>query len=138
MGALREMASDHQYEWAEDRPQKDSLWRTAGRTLILTIKTADALQERIGEFAGIPEEMFETQVHCFRTIFGKLHWSEAQIMAWSTNNWFLRVGKDTLDHYMALHLHLFTLSNTEGWTYAQEALKHYGAKLLQFRWTATS
>ena len=138
VGALREMASDRQYEWAEDRPQKDSLWRTAGRTSILTVKTADALQERIGEFAGIPEEMFETQVHRFRAIFGKLHWSEAQIMAWSTNNWFLRIGKDTLDHYVALHLHLFTLSNTEGWTYAQEALKHYGAKLLQFRRTATS
>ena len=35
-------------------------------------------------------------------------------------------------------LHLFTLSNTEGWTYAQEALKHYGTKLLQFHRTTTS
>jgi len=138
VGALREMASDRQYEWAEDRPQKDSLWRTAGRTSLLTIKTAEGLQERVGEFAGIPEEMFETQVHRFRTIFSSLHWSDEMIQAWSTNNWFLRIGKDTLDHYVALHLHLFTLSNTEGWTYAQEALKHYGAKLLQFRKTNTS
>jgi hypothetical protein len=138
VGALREMAADRQYEWADDRPQKDSLWRTAGRTSILSFQTSDALQERIGEFAGIPEEMYETQVHRFRSIFGKLHWSDDRILAWSTNNWFLRIGKDTLDHYVALHLHLFTLSNTEGWTYAQEALKHYGAKLLQFRRTTTS
>jgi hypothetical protein len=55
------------------------------------------------------------------------------IQAWATSNWFLRIGKDTLDHYVALHLHLFTLANTEGWTYAQEALKHYGSKLIQFR-----
>jgi hypothetical protein len=138
VGALREMASDRQYEWAEDRPQKDSLWRTAGRTSLLTIKTAEGLQERFGEFAGIPEEMFETQVHRFRTIFSNLHWSDEMIQAWSANNWFLRIGKDTLDHYVALHLHLFTLSNTEGWTYAHEALKYYGAKLLQFRRTNTS
>jgi hypothetical protein len=60
------------------------------------------------------------------------------IQAWSASNWFLWIGKDTLDHYVALHLHLFTLSNTEGWSYAQEALKHYGSKLVQFCRTNTS
>ena len=60
------------------------------------------------------------------------------IHAWATSNWFLRIEKDTLEHYVALHLHLFTLSNTEGWSYAQEALKHYGSKLVQFRRTNTS
>lgn len=138
VGALRDMAEDRRYEWAEDRPQKDSLWRTAGRTSILSIKTAEGLQERVGEFAGIPEEMHETQVHRFRAILSRLHWSEDMIQAWATSNWFLRIGKDTLDHYVALHLHLFTLANTEGWTYAQEALKHYGSKLIQFRRTNTS
>jgi hypothetical protein len=39
---------------------------------------------------------------------------------------------------VALHLPLFTLANTEGWPYAQQALKHYGAKLIQFRRTNTS
>jgi hypothetical protein len=77
-------------------------------------------------------------VHRFRSIFSKLHWSEDMIQAWSASNWFLRIGKDTLEHYVALHLHLFTLSNTEGWSYAQEALKHYGSKLVQFRRTNTS
>ena len=138
VGALRDMAEDRRYEWAEDRPQKDSLWRTAGRTSILSIKTAEGLQERVGEFAGIPEEMHETQVHRFRAILSRLHWSEDMIQAWATSNWYLRIGKDTLDHYVALHLHLFTLANTEGWTYAQEALKHYGSKLIQFRRTNTS
>ena len=37
------------------------------------------------------------------------------IHAWSMSNWFLRIGKDTLEHYIALHLHLFTLANREGW-----------------------
>jgi hypothetical protein len=138
VGALRDMAEDRRYEWAEDRPQKDSLWRTAGRTSILSVKTSEGLQERVGEFAGIPEEMFETQVHRFRSILSRLHWGEDMIQAWATSNWFLRIGKDTLDHYVALHLHLFTLANTEGWPYAQEALKHYGAKLIQFRRTNTS
>jgi hypothetical protein len=138
VGALREMAEDRRYEWTEDRPQKDTLWRTAGRTSLLSIKTAEGLQERVSEFAGIPEEMHETQVHRFRSIFSKLHWSEDMIQAWSASNWFLRIGKDTLEHYVALHLHLFTLSNTEGWSYAQEALKHYGSKLVQFRRTNTS
>jgi hypothetical protein len=138
VGALREMAEDRRYDWTEDRPQKDTLWRTSGRTSLLSIKTAEGLQERVSEFAGIPEEMHETQVHRFRSIFSKLHWSEDMIQAWSASNWFLRIGKDTLDHYVALHLHLFTLSNTEGWTYAQEALKHYGSKLVQFRRTNTT
>jgi hypothetical protein len=132
------MAEDRRYEWTEDRPQKDSLWRTAGRTSILSIKTMEGLQERVGEFAGIPEEMHETQVHRFRTVFSRLHWSEEMIQAWSTSNWFLRMGKDTLEHYVALHMHLITLANTEGWPYAQEALKHYGSKLIQFRRTNTS
>ena len=82
--------------------------------------------------------MNETQVHRFRTIFLMLHWSDEMIQAWSTNNWFLRIGKDTLVLYVALHLHLFTLSNMEGWAYAQEALKYYGSKLSQFRKTNTS
>ena len=138
VGALRDMAEDRRYEWTEDRPQKDSLWRTAGRTSILSVKTSEGLQERVGELAGIPEEMFETQVHRFRSILSRLHWTEEMIQAWATSNWFLRIGKDTLDHYVALHLHLFTLANTEGWPYAQEALKHYGAKLIQFRRTNTS
>jgi hypothetical protein len=138
VGALREMTEDRRYDWTEDRPQKDTLWRTSGRTSLLSIKTAEGLQERVSEFAGIPEEVHETQVHRFRSIFAKLHWSEEMIQAWSATNWFLRIGKDTLDHYLALHLHLFTLSNTEGWTYAQEALKHYGSKLVQFRRTNTS
>ena len=138
VGALREMTEDRRYDWTEDRPQKDTLWRTSGRTSLFSIKTAEGLQERVSEFAGIPEEVHETQVHRFRSIFAKLHWSEEMIQAWSATNWFLRIGKDTLDHYLALHLHLFTLSNTEGWTYAQEALKHYGSKLVQFRRTNTS
>jgi hypothetical protein len=137
VGALREMTEDRSHDWMEDRPQRDSLWRTAGRTSLLTIKSAETLQERLSEFAGIPEEMHEIQVHRFRAIFSRLHWDDDMIHAWGSSNWFLRIGKDTLDHYIALHLHLFTLANTEGWPYAQEALKHYGAKLIQFRKTNT-
>ena len=37
VGALREMTEDRRYNWAEDRPQKDSLWRTAGRTFLLSL-----------------------------------------------------------------------------------------------------
>ena len=95
-------------------PKKDSLWRTAGRTLILSIKMSEGLEERVGEFAGIPEEMHETQVHRFWSVFSHLHWSEEMVHAWSTSNWFLHIGKDTLEHYIALHLHLFTLANREG------------------------
>jgi hypothetical protein len=138
VGALREMTEDQSYDWMEDRPQRDALWRMAGRTSLLTIKSAETLQERLSEFAGIPEEMHEIQVHRFRAIFAKLHWDDDMIHAWGSSNWFLRIGKDTLDHYIALHLHLFMVANTEGWTYAQEALKHYGAKLAQFRKTNTS
>ena len=76
VGALRDMAEDRRYEWAEDRPQKDSLWRTAGRTSILSVKTSEGLQEQVGELAGIPEEMFETQVHRFRSILSRLHWRD--------------------------------------------------------------
>jgi hypothetical protein len=132
------MTEDKSYNWTEDRPQQDSLWRTAGRTSLLTIKSAETLQERLSEFAGIPEEIHEIQVHRFRAIFGKLQWDDDMVHAWGSSNWFLRIGKDTLDHYIALHLYLFTLANTEGWPYAQEALKHYGAKLIQFRKTNTS
>ena len=39
---------------------------------------------------------------------------------------------------MALHLHLVTLSNTEGWDYAQESLKHHGNKLAEIRKLAPS
>ena len=138
VGALREMTEDRRYNWAEDRPQKDSLWRTAGRTSLLTIKSAESLQERLSEFSGLPEEMHEIQIHRFRSILGRLHWSEGMVHAWAGSNWFLRVGKDTLEHYIALHLHLFTLANTEGWTYAQVAVKYYATKLAQFRKTNTS
>jgi hypothetical protein len=138
VGALREMTEDHRYNWADDRPQKDSLWRTAGRTSLLTVKSAESLQERLSKFSGLPEEMHEIQVHRFRSILGKLHWGEGMVHAWAGSNWFLRVGKDTLEHYIALHLHLFTLSNTEGWAYAQVAVKYYATKLAQFRKTNTS
>jgi hypothetical protein len=90
------------------------------------------------EFGGIPEEMFKNQVHRYSAIFSKLHWGPQTIHAWSCCNWFLRIGKDTLDNYVALHLHLVTLSTNESWAYAQEALKHYASKLAQFHKTSTS
>jgi hypothetical protein len=92
----------------------------------------------LNDLAGLPEEMFENQVHRFSAIFSRLHWGPETIHAWSCCNWFLRIGKDTLDNYVALHLHLVTLSTNESWGYAQEALKHYASKLAQFRKTSTS
>jgi hypothetical protein len=139
VGALREMTEDRRYgDWAADRPQKDSLWKAASRTSLLSIKNEEGLQERLNDLAGLPEEMFENQVHRFSAIFSQLHWGPETIHAWSCCNWFLRIGKDTLDNYVALHLHLVTLSTNESWGYAQEALKHYGSKLAQFRKTSTS
>ena len=115
VGALREMTEDRRYgDWAADRPQKDSLWKAASRTSLLSIKNEEGLQERLNDLAGLPEEMFENQVHRFSAIFSQLHWGPETIHAWSCCNWFLRIGKDTLDNYVALHLHLHlvTLSTT--------------------------
>jgi hypothetical protein len=139
VGALREMTEDRRYgDWTADRPQKDSLWKAASRTSLLSIKNEEGLHERLNDLAGLPEEMFENQVHRFSAIFSRLHWGPETIHAWSCCNWFLRIGKDTLDNYVALHLHLVTLSTNESWGYAQEALKHYASKLAQFRKTSTS
>ena len=139
VGALREMTEDRRNDWtSSDRPQKDSLWKAASRTSILTIKNEEGLRERLSEFGGLPEEMFENQVHKFSAIFSKLHWGPELVHAWSSCNWFLRLGKDTLDNYVALHMHLVTLCNNESWAYAHESLKHYSTKLAQFRKTSTS
>jgi hypothetical protein len=138
VGALREMTEDRGHDWNSDRPQKDSLWKAASRTSLLTIKMEDGLQERLNEIAGLPEEMFENQVHRFTAILSNLHWGPETIHAWACCNWFLRIGKDTLDNYVALHLHKVTLCSNESWSYAQDALKHYATKLAQFRKTSTS
>jgi hypothetical protein len=138
VGAIREMAEDRQYDWSDDRPPKDALWKASSRTSLLTIKDEVALRERFNEFSGLPEEVYETQVHRFQGILSKLHWSLEMVDAWSRSNWFLRIGSDTLRLYIELHLHLVTLSTTEGWTYAKEALNHYTAKLAQFRKTNTT
>lgn len=138
VGALREMTEDRRNDWSYDRPQKDSLWKSRSRTSIASIKTEEDLQDRLNEFQGLPEEMYENQVHRFTAILSNLHWGPETIHAWSTCNWFLRIGKDTLENYVALHLYLVTLNNNEGWSYAQEALKHYSTKLSQIRKTATS
>jgi hypothetical protein len=132
------MTEDRRFDWTSDRPQKDSLWKATSRTSLLTIKTKEGLQERLNELAEVAEEMFENQVHKFSAILSKLHWGPETIHAWSCCNWFLRIGKDTLENYIALHLHLVTLCNNESWAYAQEALKHYTSKLAQFRKTTTS
>jgi hypothetical protein len=123
VGALREMTEDRRNEWSYDRPQKDSLWKAASRTSLLTIKDEDGLQERLNKIAGLTEEMFENQVHRFTAILSNLHWGPETIHAWACCNWFLRIGKDMLDNYVALHLHLVTLCINESWNYAQEALK---------------
>jgi hypothetical protein len=138
VGALREMTEDRRNDWAHDRPQKDSLWKARSRTSLLMIKTEEDMCERLNEISGLPEEMFENQVHRFSAILSSLHWSPEAIHAWASCNWFLRLGKDTLENYVALHLHLVTLSNNESWSYAQEALKYYAMKLGQFRKTSTS
>jgi hypothetical protein len=123
VGALREMMEDRRHDWTFDRPQKDSLWKASSWMSMLTIKTEEGLQEHLSEFAGLPEEMFENQVHKFSAIFAKLHWGPATVHAWLCCNWYLRIGNDTLDNYMALHLHLVTLCTNESWTYAQDLLK---------------
>jgi hypothetical protein len=105
---------------------------------LLTIKSEEGLSERLTEFAGLPEEMFENQVHKFSAIFSKLYWGPETVHAWSCCNWFLCIGKDMLENYVVLHLHLVTLSTKESWIYAQEALKYYASKLAQFRKTSTS
>ena len=68
----------------------------------------------------------------------KLPWGPETIHAWSCCNWFLWLGKDTLENYVALHLHLVTLCTNKSWAYAQESLKHYTSKLAQFWKTSTS
>jgi hypothetical protein len=139
VGALREMTEDRRNDWTWNRPQKDSLWKAASRrTSLATIKSEEGLRERLNEFGGLPEEVFETQVNRFMSIFSQLHWAPESVNAWACNNWYLRIGKDTLDNYVALHLHLVTLSTNEGWTYALESLRHYTTKLAQFRKTSTS
>ena len=113
-------------------------WKANNRTSLLSIKNETALQERHGSFQGVAEELFETQVHLFEAVFSRLHWALEVVRAWAQSNWFLRIGKDTLDNYMALHLHLVTLCNAEGWEYANEALKYYGNKLVENRQRAPS
>jgi hypothetical protein len=100
------MTEDWHFDWTSDCPQKDSLWKAASCTSLLTIKTEEGLQERLNKLASLPEEMFENQVHKVSAIFSKLHWGPETVHAWSCCNWFLRIGKDTLDNYVVLHLHL--------------------------------
>jgi hypothetical protein len=133
IGALNEMAEDKRTDWTEDRPRRDVQWKASNRTSLLTVKSETALQERHGSFQGLPEEVYESQVHLFSSILGRLHWSPGMVQAWSQSNWFLRLGKDTLDNYMALHLHLVSLNNAEGWEYARESLKYHGDKLADIR-----
>jgi hypothetical protein len=74
VGALHEMMEDRRYgDWTADRPQKDSLWKAASRTSLLTIKNEERLQEWLNDFAGLPKIMFENQVHRFSAIFSQLH-----------------------------------------------------------------
>jgi hypothetical protein len=138
IGALKEIAEDKRTDWTEDHPQRDVQWKANNRTSLLSIKNETALQERHGSFQGVAEELFETQVHLFEAVFSRLHWAPEVVRAWAQSNWFLRIGKDTLDNYMALHLHLVTLCNAEGWEYANKALKYYGNKLAEIRQQAPS
>ena len=138
IGALKEIAEDKRTDWSEDRPRRNVQWKANNRTSLLSIKMPSGLQDRHGSFQGLGEEMYKSQVHIFEAVFSRLHWSTTTVQAWSQSNWFLQIGKDLLDHYMALHLHLVTLSNTEGWDYAQESLKHHGNKLAEIRKLAPS
>jgi hypothetical protein len=138
IGALKEITEDKRTDWTEDRPRRDVQWKASNRTSLLSIKSQAMLQERHGSFQGLAEALFETQVHLFEAVFARLHWSPETIRAWSQSNWFLRIGKDTLENYRELHLHLVTLSNTEGWDYAYESLRHYGNKLAEIRKLAPS
>lgn len=138
IGALKEIAEDKRTDWTEDRPQRDVQWKASNRTSLLSIKSETALQERHGSFQGVTEELFEMQVHLFEAVFSHLHWSPEMVRAWVQSNWFLCIGMDSLDNFMALHLHLVTLCNTEGWEYASKALKYYGNKLAEIRQRAPS
>lgn len=138
VGTLKEITEDQRYDWMSDRPQKDSLCKASSRTSLLSIQTKEGPCKHLTEFAGLPKEMFENQVHTFSAIFSKLHGGPETIHAWSCCNWFPRLGKNTLENYLALHLHLVTLCMDESWTYAQKLLKHYASKLAQFRKTSTS
>ena len=73
------------------------------------------------------------QVHLFEAVFSRLHWSPKTVRAWAQCNWFLWIGRDSLDHYAALHLHLVTLCNNEGWDYTNELLKYHANKLSEIR-----
>ena len=138
IGALKEIAEDKQTDWTEDHPRRDVQWKANNRTSLLSIKSKTALHECHVSFQGVLEELFETQVHLFEAVSSRLHWSPEVVRAWAQSNWFLRISKDSLDNYMALHLHLVTLCNAEGWEYANEAPKYYGNKFVEIRQRAQS
>jgi hypothetical protein len=129
--ALKEIAEDKRTDWTEDHPQQDVQWKATNWTKdcpqwdiqwkannwmsLLSIKSETKLQVHHGFFQGIAEEeLFETQFHLFEAVFSWLHWSPKVVRLWSQSNWFLHIGKDSLDNYMALHLHLVTLCNMKG------------------------
>jgi hypothetical protein len=136
--AIAELAEDKRGEWAGDGLRRDVQWKAANRTSLKTITSREVLQERHSELQGLKGDVYENQTNAYRAILSDLHWSEEAIVAWAQLNWYQRLGNDTLDYYLNLHLHLIELSLKQGWEYATISLAHHTSKLANIRAQAPS
>jgi hypothetical protein len=119
-------------------PRRDIHWQAYSHTSLRTITSHKSLQDRLTELHALKGDVCKNQVHTFKAILFELPWEESSILAWSQQNWYQRIGLDTLENYLNLHRHLIDISLQQGWEYAEISLEYHTTKLANIRTQAPS
>jgi hypothetical protein len=121
--------------------KSDLHWKSHGRTALRSVKNLALLMKRCKILASCRNRVVKNTVRHAQNVLERAGWSDpGLIKAWSTNGFYARVIRDSIDAWIALHQHLLVLSLTENmpWSYVQVEIDHHVEELQAIRSTHDS
>jgi hypothetical protein len=134
-GAIQHLVDEAaQDRMGRERIRFDSAWQSPSRNSLGSIKSAEMLQPRFTDLAGLREKVMKSFHRRLQNIYSNAGWCDTRAQAWAMAGYHAKIATGTYDAYVSLHLHLVSLANRGvPWVILHVMIKHHVKKLGQIR-----
>jgi hypothetical protein len=134
-GAIQHLVDEAAQErMGRERIRFDSAWQSPSRNSLGSIKSADMLQPRFTDLAGLHEKVMKSFHRRLQNIYTNAGWCNTRAQAWAMTGYHAKISTGTYDAYVSLHLYLVSLANRGvPWLVLNTTIKHHVKKLGQIR-----
>jgi hypothetical protein len=112
---------------------RDPYFKGKSKNGLRDIKTQEDLQERLNNLhsnAGLVLAQVENNI---KAVLLAENFSYQAAGTYASSSPYLKISQASLEAFIGLHLHLFSVSLSRGWDYANMELEHHIKKLASFR-----